>query len=53
MSAAEALKAARAAGTRVRIHGDDLVLEASVGRLMPCSIYCCITRLPPLPSRPD
>ena len=29
MSAAQALKAARAAGTQLRIHGDDLVLEAS------------------------
>ena len=29
MSAAEALKAARAAGTRVGIDGNDLVLEAS------------------------
>ena len=30
MSAAEALKAARAAGIRVEIDGDDLVLEAPV-----------------------
>ena len=29
MSAAEALKAARAAGIRVRIDGDDLELEAA------------------------
>ena len=47
MSAAEALQAARAAGVRVAIDGDDLVLEASAPPPPPCSTCCRVTR-PPL-----
>jgi hypothetical protein len=42
MSAAEALKAARAAGTRVGIDGDDLVLEASAPP--PCAVLDLLSR---------
>ena len=37
MSAIAALKAARAAGVRLKIEGDDLVLEASAAPPPPCS----------------
>ena len=41
MSAAEALKAARAAGIKLAIDGDDLVLEASASP--PSAVIDCLT----------
>ena len=43
MSAAEALKAARAAGVELRVDGDDLVLEAAAPPPAVCSTCCRVT----------
>ena len=45
MSAAEALKVARAAGIELRVDGDDLVLEASAPPSAAASTSCRVIRL--------
>jgi hypothetical protein len=53
MSAAAALKVARAAGIRLGINGDDLTLEASAAA--PPAVLDLLShhKAAPVPSRPD